>query len=58
MIAAIDGATRLLGFSGENILRAAKPHQIKILERLEIVSRRDIRRNVRPKKKPGVAGLL
>jgi hypothetical protein len=27
-------------------------------EREEIVSRRNVRRNLRPKKKPGVAGLL
>jgi len=30
MIAAINAATRLQGFLSENILRAAKPHQIKI----------------------------
>jgi hypothetical protein len=30
----------------------------KNLERQKIVSRRNIGRNVRPKKKPGVAGLL
>jgi len=30
MIAAINAATRLQGFLSENILCAAKPHQIKI----------------------------
>jgi hypothetical protein len=57
MIAAVDVATRLQGFLSENILRAAKPHQIKI-RMPGIVSRCQIARNAGTKKKPGVAGLF
>jgi hypothetical protein len=57
MIAAINVATRLQGFLSENILCAAKPHQIKISNARKLSHAATSGRNARQKKKPGVAGL-
>jgi hypothetical protein len=58
MIAVVNVATRLRGFLSENILCAAKPHQIKISNARKLSHAATSGATRGPKKKPGVAGLL